>query len=199
MKKFLAIITMLMLLFTYASALAEAEPMPAETTETEAPAPEATETEAPAAEAPAEIKLEQHTMEDGFTFSIPKNWNYRELMGDETELGIFLQGYDLSANMTVTAIMESIDVGITPAMLADVMCQNTASFYTATVVKNDQGQELILFVTANGAGMGYIVIDPSGAMITFLFRHADDSIVIADEALAQLMAQCAQSVYFVTE
>ena len=146
--------------------------------------------------AAGEIRLEQLTMEDGFSFAIPKNWNYREIMEDEQEKGIFLQGYDLSRNLTLTAIMEAADAEVTPTLLAEAMAANPASFYTATVVTNEKGQELILFVTADGCGMGYVVLDGAGTMVTFLYRHADNTMVVEDAVLSDLMVRCAQSVFY---
>lgn len=186
MKKFLALLMALMLLFGVSLA---------ENTEDAEDVKDA-EVAQDVETADGGIKLDVLTMEDGFTFAIPRNWNYREIMEDEKEKGIFLQGYDLSRNLTLTAIMEAADEQVTPAILAEAMAANTDSFFTATVVKNQKGQELILFVTADGRGMGYIVLDGAGTMVTFLFRHADDSVVIEDEVLTLLMAECAQSVCY---
>lgn len=192
MKKLLAMLLALMLLCgaAFAENVKDAENVTEQSVET-APSDET------AAAAPAdEIKLEQHVMVDGLTFSIPKNWNYREIMEDEKEKGIFVQGYDLSRNMTLTAFMEAVEAQITPAMLTEAMTANPESFYTATVVTNQNGLELVLFITADGCGIGCIVLDGAGTMVTFLFRHADNSIVIQDEVLNDLMVRCAQSVYY---
>lgn len=206
MKKLLAMLLALMLLCGAAFAenvenVEDAENVTEQSVETdpsdETAAGETAPAEVDAAAAPAEeIKLEQHVMVDGLTFSIPKNWNYREIMEDEKLKGIFVQGYDLSRNMTLTAFMEAVEAQITPAMLAEAMTANPESFYTATVVTNQNGQELVLFITADGCGIGCIVLDGAGTMVTFLFRHADNSIVIQDEALNGLMVQCAQSVCY---
>lgn len=209
MKKLLAMLLALMLLCGAAFAenaenaedVKDAENVTEQSVETAPSAETAAEETAPAEEdvaaAPAdEIKLEQHVMVDGLTFSIPKNWNYREIMEDEKEKGIFVQGYDLSRNMTLTAFMEAVEAQITPAMLTEAMNANPESFYTATVVTNQNGQELVLFITADGCGIGCIVLDGAGTMVTFLFRHADNSIVIQDEVLNDLMVQCAQSVCY---
>ena len=197
MKKLLAMLLALMLLCGAAFAENAENVKDAENVEDAENVTEQSVETAPSDETAAdEIKLEQHVMVDGLTFSIPKNWNYREIMEDEKEKGIFVQGYDLSRNMTLTAFMEAVEAQITPAMLAEAMTANPESFYTATVVTNQNGQELVLFITADGCGIGCIVLDGAGTMVTFLFRHADNSIVIQDEALNGLMVQCAQSVCY---
>ena len=75
---------------------------------------------------------------------------------------------------------EYVEGEATAADLADAMVEKADGIGAAQAMVNPQGQELIMFMTADGSNLGYCVLDGQGYMISFIFSRLDGQPISAE-------------------
>lgn len=150
------------------------------------------------AEETVTIPTELLVMEDGLTFAVPAGWETGEITEEMQQQGVFVSAVDAEGGYTFIAAVEPVEGEATAADLADAMVEKADGIGAAQAMVNPQGQELIMFMTADGSNLGYCVLDGQGYMISFIFSRSDGQPISAetDAALIMLVSESAAAVHF---
>ncbi|MBE5779793.1 MAG: hypothetical protein E7331_10760 [Clostridiales bacterium] len=143
------------------------------------------------------VALEVITMDDGFTFAVPSNWEYMELDEEMIEEGVILIACDVENDLMMTAFLEPLDMEVTAQEFADQMVQDE-EFGFAQVYTNAHGQELILYEYTDHTVVGFFVLQDDGFLAAFNYSRITDDISVADNTLLQqMLMETIENVYYV--
>lgn len=129
---------------------------------------------------------------DSLVFALPAGWTEMPLTEQEQAEGHLAMLTDEATGHVLLVMASEIEAGFTNAHLADTLGQDGE--YTARLVTNAHGQELVQFLTADQTIGGYAVMDADGWM--YIFYFSGKALLTEDAALTQLVSDCMNQVYF---
>lgn len=143
------------------------------------------------------VQLEIVTMDDGFTFAFPSEWQYIELTQEERAQGIVLFGMDMETGMYICFLMKPGIEGVGIEELAIAMAGDKESNNYAEIVENNYGQKVILFETADRTMTGFYLMDKTGCIYIFNYGYQDESVIAVDDLrLKELLKKSFENTYF---
>lgn len=157
-----------------------------------------------AAEEPAEpetvaiaggaVELKLVAISDGPVFPVPVNWAEQELSAEDQADGC-LAMYEEEATGRTMLIMAS-ELGAYSTGDMHTVMQADEDYATAQLLTNEQGLEVILYVTSDMQAGGYCFVGEDGWLYNFFFGLSDGSNMTQDQVLAELVSYCMNNTCF---